>query len=128
MSDTTVTVSIAAVPNYPAVKTEVPSHGFSVNVPNNCAETDGHVGVYGRQLGHNGVPFSPSTQSRTPPDSTFSESFKDGSQEVCVCVCVSIPLFLNPANALTDVPSSTFPLSPLSDLRHQTKGYSPDPR
>lgn len=86
-SDTTVTVSIAAVPNYPAVKTEVPSHGFSVNVPNNCAETDGHVGVFDRQLAHNGVQFSPSTQSRTPPDSTFTESFKDGSQEVCVCVC-----------------------------------------
>ncbi|XP_028421895.1 grainyhead-like protein 1 homolog isoform X2 [Perca flavescens] len=41
--DTTVTVSIAAMPNYPSVKTEVPTHGFSVTVPNNCAETDGHV-------------------------------------------------------------------------------------
>uniref|UniRef100_A0A8C3G6T0 Grainyhead-like transcription factor 1 n=1 Tax=Cyclopterus lumpus TaxID=8103 RepID=A0A8C3G6T0_CYCLU len=81
-SDTTVTVSIAAVPNYPSVKTEMPTHGFSVTVPNNCAETDGHVGVYGRQLTHNTVQFSPSTHSRTPPDSTFSESYKDGSQEV----------------------------------------------
>lgn len=85
-SDTTVTVSIATMPNY--VKTEVPSHGFSVTIPNNCTETDSHVGVFDRQLAHNGVQFSPSTQSRTPPDSTFSESFKDGSQEVCV----SIPL------------------------------------
>uniref|UniRef100_A0A3B4X250 Grainyhead-like transcription factor 1 n=1 Tax=Seriola lalandi dorsalis TaxID=1841481 RepID=A0A3B4X250_SERLL len=82
--DTTVTVSIAAVPNYPPVKTEVPTHGFSVTVPNNCAETDGHVGVFDRQLTHNTVQFSPSTQARTPPDSTFSESFKDGSQEVSV--------------------------------------------
>uniref|UniRef100_A0AAQ5ZZS0 Grh/CP2 DB domain-containing protein n=1 Tax=Amphiprion ocellaris TaxID=80972 RepID=A0AAQ5ZZS0_AMPOC len=81
-SDTTVTVSIAAVPNYPPVKTEVPTHGFSVTVPNNCAETDGHVSVFDRQLTHGTVQFSPSTQSRTPPDSTFSESFKDGSQEV----------------------------------------------
>uniref|UniRef100_A0A3Q1HPZ8 Grainyhead-like transcription factor 1 n=1 Tax=Acanthochromis polyacanthus TaxID=80966 RepID=A0A3Q1HPZ8_9TELE len=80
--DTTVTVSIAAVPNYPPVKTEVPSHGFSVTVPNNCAEPDGHVSVFDRQLTHSTVQFSPSTQSRTPPDSTFSESFKDGSQEV----------------------------------------------
>lgn len=78
-SDTTVTVSIATVPNYPPVKTEVPTHGFSVTVPNNCAETDSHVAVFDRQLAHN-----------TPPDSTFSESFKDGSQEVSV----SIPLFL----------------------------------
>uniref|UniRef100_A0A7N6BSU0 Grh/CP2 DB domain-containing protein n=1 Tax=Anabas testudineus TaxID=64144 RepID=A0A7N6BSU0_ANATE len=69
--DTTVTVSIATVPNYPPVKTEVPTHGFSVTVPNNCAETDSHVAVFDRQLAHN-----------TPPDSTFSESFKDGSQEV----------------------------------------------
>ncbi|XP_049918266.1 grainyhead-like protein 1 homolog [Epinephelus moara] len=80
--DTTVTVSIAAVPNYPPVKTEVPTHGFSVTVPNDCAETDGHVSVFDRQLAHNAVQFSPSTQSRTPPDSTFSESYKDGSQEV----------------------------------------------
>uniref|UniRef100_A0A3Q3JKT0 Grh/CP2 DB domain-containing protein n=1 Tax=Monopterus albus TaxID=43700 RepID=A0A3Q3JKT0_MONAL len=82
--DTTVTVSIAAVPNYPPVKTEVPTHGFSVTVPNNCTETDSHVTVFDRQLTHNTVQFSPSTQSRTPPDSTFSESFKDGSQEVSV--------------------------------------------
>uniref|UniRef100_A0A8C9YLN8 Grainyhead-like transcription factor 1 n=1 Tax=Sander lucioperca TaxID=283035 RepID=A0A8C9YLN8_SANLU len=80
--DTTVTVSIAAMPNYPSVKTEVPTHGFSVTVPNNCAETDGHVSVFERQLTHNTVQFSPNTQSRTPPDSTFSESYKDGSQEV----------------------------------------------
>ncbi|XP_055361810.1 grainyhead-like protein 1 homolog isoform X3 [Betta splendens] len=57
------------VPNY--VKSEVPTHGFSVTVPNNCAETDSHVAAFERQLAHN-----------TPPDSTFSESFKDGSQEV----------------------------------------------
>ncbi|XP_034078162.1 grainyhead-like protein 1 homolog isoform X1 [Gymnodraco acuticeps] len=75
--DTTVTVSVA-VPNFPSVKTEVPSHGFSVTVPNNCSETD----VFNRQLNHNTVQFSPSTQSRTPPDSTYSESYKDGSQEV----------------------------------------------
>uniref|UniRef100_A0A674PHH8 Grainyhead-like transcription factor 1 n=1 Tax=Takifugu rubripes TaxID=31033 RepID=A0A674PHH8_TAKRU len=80
--DTTVTVSIATVPNYPPIKTEVPSHSFSVTMPNNCAETDGHAGVFERQLAHNGVQFSPSTQSCTPPDSTFPESFKDSSQEV----------------------------------------------
>ncbi|XP_077946082.1 grainyhead-like protein 1 homolog isoform X2 [Gasterosteus aculeatus] len=80
--DTTVTVSIAAVPNYTTVKTEGPAHGFSVTVPNNCAETAGHVGVYDRQLAHNVVQFSPGTHTRTPPDSTFSESYKDGSQEV----------------------------------------------
>ncbi|XP_056151874.1 grainyhead-like protein 1 homolog [Lampris incognitus] len=79
--DTTVTVSIAAVPNYTTVKTEMPTHGFSVTVPNSCTEADSHVGVFER-LTHNSVQFSPNTQSRTPPDSTFSESFKDSSQEV----------------------------------------------
>lgn len=80
--DTTVTVSIAAVPNYPLVKTEVPAHGFSVTVPNSCIEADGHVGVFDRQLAHGAVQFSPGTQARTPPDSTFSDSFKDSPQEV----------------------------------------------
>lgn len=113
-SDTTVTVSIATVPNYPPIKTEVPSHGFSVTIPNNCTETDNHVGVYDRQLTHNGVQYSPNTQSRTPPDSTFTESFKDGSQEVCV----SIPLLLNPANALpTTTPLLLLRFPHLSSLR-----------
>uniref|UniRef100_A0A8C6S8W8 Grainyhead-like transcription factor 1 n=1 Tax=Neogobius melanostomus TaxID=47308 RepID=A0A8C6S8W8_9GOBI len=75
--NTTVTVSIAAVPNFGTIKTEVPTHGFSVTVPNNCSETEAHVGVFDRPLSHNAVQFSPSTQVRTPPDTTFSESFKD---------------------------------------------------
>ncbi|XP_043999328.1 grainyhead-like protein 1 homolog isoform X2 [Gambusia affinis] len=80
--DTTVTVSIATVPNYTPVKTEVPAHGFSVTVPNNCSETDGHVGVFERHLAQTVVQCNSSAPSRTPPDSTFSESFKDGSQEM----------------------------------------------
>ncbi|KAA0711277.1 Grainyhead-like protein 1 -like protein [Triplophysa tibetana] len=77
--DTTVTVSIAAVPNYP-VKTENQSHGFSVTVPNpHCSEPDSHAVVFDRQLAHN--QFSPNTQPRTP-DSTFPETFKDGPSEV----------------------------------------------
>ncbi|XP_031436635.1 grainyhead-like protein 1 homolog isoform X2 [Clupea harengus] len=76
---TTVTVSIAAVPNYP-IKTEGPSNGFSVTIPGaQCSEPDSHAGVFERQLAHN--QFSPNTQPRTP-DSTFPENFKDGSQEV----------------------------------------------
>uniref|UniRef100_A0A673LQL3 Grainyhead-like protein 1 homolog n=1 Tax=Sinocyclocheilus rhinocerous TaxID=307959 RepID=A0A673LQL3_9TELE len=69
--DTTVTVSIAPVPNYP-VKTEGPSHGFSVTVPNpHCSEPDSHTVVFDPQLPHN--QFSPNTQPRTP-DSTFPEN------------------------------------------------------
>lgn len=127
-SDTTVTVSIAAVPNYTAVKSEVPGHGFSVSVPNGCAETDSHVSVFERQLAHTGVQFSPSTQSRTPPDSTFSESFKDTSQEVCVivcvcvCVCPTLETLLKPPSRPPALPSS-----PLTRLDRHTKGHSPDP-
>uniref|UniRef100_A0A6Q2X053 Grh/CP2 DB domain-containing protein n=1 Tax=Esox lucius TaxID=8010 RepID=A0A6Q2X053_ESOLU len=77
--DTTVTVSIATVPNYPSVKTEVPAHGFSVTVPNNCSESDSHTLEFARQLTHS--QYSPSTQPRTP-DSTFPETYKDTSQEV----------------------------------------------
>uniref|UniRef100_A0A672KHW4 Grainyhead-like protein 1 homolog n=1 Tax=Sinocyclocheilus grahami TaxID=75366 RepID=A0A672KHW4_SINGR len=69
--DTTVTVSIAPGPNYP-VKTEGPSHGFSVTVPNrHCSEPDNHTVVFDPQLPHN--QFSPNTQPRTP-DSTFPEN------------------------------------------------------
>lgn len=77
--DTTVTVSIAAMPSYP-VKTEEPSHSFSVTVPNpHCSESEGHVVAFDRQLAHS--QFSPNTQPRTP-DSTFPETYKDGGQEV----------------------------------------------
>lgn len=96
LPDTTVTVSIAAVPNYQSIKTEGPGHSFSVSIPSSCAETDGHVGVFDRQLAHNGVQYSPSTQSRTPPDSTFPESFKDSSQEVRVWALATAPLFPSP--------------------------------
>uniref|UniRef100_A0A672RAZ5 Grainyhead-like protein 1 homolog n=1 Tax=Sinocyclocheilus grahami TaxID=75366 RepID=A0A672RAZ5_SINGR len=69
--NTTVTVSIAPAPNYP-VKTEGPSHGFSVTVPNpHCSEPDSHTVVFDPQLPHN--QFSPNTQPRTP-DSTFPEN------------------------------------------------------
>ncbi|XP_018589445.1 grainyhead-like protein 1 homolog isoform X1 [Scleropages formosus] len=78
--DTTVTVSIAAMPGYP-VKTEVPAHGFPVAAPPSahCPEPDGHAVVFDRPLSHS--QFSPSTQPRTP-DSTFPETFKDGTSEV----------------------------------------------
>lgn len=108
LSDTTVTVSIATVPTYAPVKTEGPHHGheFSVTVPNNCNETEGHVGVFNRHLPQNTVQCSPSTQARTPPDSTFTEGFKDGSQEVSV---------------------SVRPLSFTFLLSYQTIEFSPDP-
>ncbi|XP_061072771.1 grainyhead-like protein 1 homolog isoform X1 [Conger conger] len=74
--DTTVTVSIATVPNY-AMKAEGSSHGFTVTAPggSHCPETDGHAGVF------NHSQFSPNPQPRTP-DSTFTESFKDAPHEV----------------------------------------------
>lgn len=92
--DTTVTVSIAAMPSYP-VKTEEPSHAFSVTVPNpHCSEPEGHAVTFERQLGHS--QFSPNTQPRTP-DSTFPETFKDGGQEVGWCFYYSIRHLLFPS-------------------------------
>ncbi|XP_063040214.1 grainyhead-like protein 1 homolog isoform X2 [Engraulis encrasicolus] len=80
--DTTVTVSIAAMPSYPhTIKTEGHS-GFSVTIPNSqCSEPDSHTVVFDRALTHSHSQFSPNAQPRTP-DSTFPETFKDGTQEV----------------------------------------------
>ncbi|KAJ8387801.1 hypothetical protein AAFF_G00149500 [Aldrovandia affinis] len=77
--DTTVTVSIAAVPNY-AMKAEGPAHGFAVATQGgpHCGEGDAHA-AFDRQLNHS--QFSPNPQPRTP-DSTFTETFKDTSHEV----------------------------------------------
>ncbi|KAG9336905.1 hypothetical protein JZ751_002394 [Albula glossodonta] len=78
--DTTVTVSIATVPNY-AIKAEGPAHGFAVASQGggHCAETDTHAVAFDRQLNHS--QFSPNPQPRTP-DSTFTETFKDTSHEL----------------------------------------------
>ncbi|XP_061098086.1 grainyhead-like protein 1 homolog isoform X2 [Conger conger] len=74
--DTTVTVSIAtAAPAYPT-KTEATAHGFPRA---HCSRVDAHSQPIGGQLKHRH--FSPSTQFHAP-DSTFTDPFKDSSQEV----------------------------------------------
>ncbi|KAK6490083.1 grainyhead-like protein 1-like protein [Huso huso] len=83
--DTTVTVSIATVPNY-AMKTEASSHSFMVGNPPgvHCAEPDSRIVVFDRRL--NPDHFSPNPQpqnsQRRTPDSTFTESFKDEADQV----------------------------------------------
>ncbi|XP_041109500.1 grainyhead-like protein 1 homolog isoform X2 [Polyodon spathula] len=83
--DTMVTLSIATVPNY-SMKTEAPSHGFTVGIPPgvHCAEQDSRIVVFDRRL--NPDHFSPNSlpqnSQRKTPDSTFTESFKDEAQEV----------------------------------------------
>ncbi|MGH0149553.1 UNVERIFIED_CONTAM: hypothetical protein FKN15_015510 [Acipenser sinensis] len=87
--DTTVTVSIAAVPNY-AMKTEVSSHSFTVGNPPgvHCAEPDSRIVVFDRRL--NPDHFSPNPQpqnsQRRTPDSTFTESFKNEADQSVVMV------------------------------------------
>ncbi|XP_020943512.1 grainyhead-like protein 1 homolog isoform X2 [Sus scrofa] len=83
--DTTVTVSIAAMPTH-SIKTETQPHGFAVGVPPTVyhPEPPERVVVFDRNL--NTDQFSsgaqpPNAQRRTP-DSTFSETFKEGVQEV----------------------------------------------
>ncbi|KAJ8789920.1 hypothetical protein J1605_021618 [Eschrichtius robustus] len=83
--DTTVTVSIAAMPTH-SIKTETQHHGFAVGIPPAVyhPEPTERVVVFDRNL--NADQFSsgaqpPNAQRRTP-DSTFSETFKEGVQEV----------------------------------------------
>ncbi|NXC84443.1 GRHL1 protein, partial [Cercotrichas coryphoeus] len=83
--DTTVTVSIATMPTH-SIKTETQPHGFAVGIPPGVyhPEPPERVVVFDRNL--NPDQFSSSTQpqssQRRTPDSTFSETFKEGVQEV----------------------------------------------
>ncbi|XP_051689231.1 grainyhead-like protein 1 homolog isoform X2 [Oryctolagus cuniculus] len=85
--DTTVTVSIATMPSHP-IKTEIQPHGFAVGVPPAVyhPEPAERVVVFDRslssdQFGSAAAAQPPNAQRRTP-DSTFSETFKEGVQEV----------------------------------------------
>ncbi|KFO95896.1 Grainyhead-like 1, partial [Calypte anna] len=95
--DTTVTVSIATMPTH-SIKTETQPHGFAVGIPPSVyhPEPPERVVVFDRNL--NPDQFSSNTQpqnsQRRTPDSTFSETFKEGVQEVpretvTVCACVN---------------------------------------
>ncbi|XP_071404453.1 grainyhead-like protein 1 homolog isoform X2 [Pithys albifrons albifrons] len=83
--DTTVTVSIATMPTH-SIKTETQPHGFAVGIPPGVyhPEPPERVVVFDRNL--NPDQFSSNTQpqnsQRRTPDSTFSETFKEGVQEV----------------------------------------------
>ncbi|XP_068867683.1 grainyhead-like protein 1 homolog isoform X3 [Aphelocoma coerulescens] len=83
--DTTVTVSIATMPTH-SIKTETQPHGFAVGIPPTVyhPEPPERVVVFDRNL--NPDQFSSNTQpqnsQRRTPDSTFSETFKEGVQEV----------------------------------------------
>ncbi|KGL83139.1 Grainyhead-like 1, partial [Tinamus guttatus] len=82
--DTTVTVSIATMPTH-SIKTETQPHGFAVGIPPSVyhPEPPERVVVFDRNL--NPDQFSSNTQpqnsQRRTPDSTFSETFKEGVQE-----------------------------------------------
>ncbi|NWS07205.1 GRHL1 protein, partial [Motacilla alba] len=83
--DTTVTVSIATMPTH-SIKTETQPHGFAVGIPPSVyhPEPPERVVVFDRNL--NPDQFNSNTQpqnsQRRTPDSTFSETFKEGVQEV----------------------------------------------
>ncbi|XP_036288447.1 grainyhead-like protein 1 homolog isoform X2 [Pipistrellus kuhlii] len=83
--DTTVTVSIATMPTH-SIKTEAQPHGFAVGVPPAVyhPEPTERVVVFDRNLSadqFSSAAQPPNAQRRTP-DSTFSEPFKEGVQEV----------------------------------------------
>uniref|UniRef100_A0A8C5VPE7 Grainyhead like transcription factor 1 n=1 Tax=Microcebus murinus TaxID=30608 RepID=A0A8C5VPE7_MICMU len=83
--DTTVTVSIATMPTH-SIKTESQPHGFAVGIPPAVyhPEPAERVVVFDRNLStdqFSSAAQPPNAQRRTP-DSTFSETFKEGVQEV----------------------------------------------
>nr|XP_045225744.1 grainyhead-like protein 1 homolog isoform X3 [Macaca fascicularis] len=83
--DTTVTVSIATMPTH-SIKTETQPHGFAVGIPPAVyhPEPTERVVVFDRNLSTDQFSSgaqAPNAQRRTP-DSTFSETFKEGVQEV----------------------------------------------
>ncbi|XP_064412454.1 grainyhead-like protein 1 homolog isoform X2 [Latimeria chalumnae] len=83
--DTTVTVSIAAVPTQ-SIKTETHPHGFTLGIPSSvyCSESAERIVVFDQNLNNDQFSSNPlqSSSQRRTPDSTFSETFKDGEQEV----------------------------------------------
>ncbi|XP_029340176.1 grainyhead-like protein 1 homolog [Mus caroli] len=87
--DTTVTVSIATMPTH-SIKTEIQPHGFAVGIPPAVyhSEPTERVVVFDRSLSTD--QFSSGTQppnaQRRTPDSTFSETFKEGVQESVIMV------------------------------------------
>ncbi|KAM3851109.1 grainyhead-like protein 1 homolog isoform 3-T3 [Vipera latastei] len=83
--DTTVTVSIASMPTH-SIKTETQSHNFTVGIPPNVYHPEAPERVVTLDRSLNTDQFStnsqPQNSQRRTPDSTFSESFKEGVQEV----------------------------------------------
>uniref|UniRef100_A0A8C6XSN9 Grainyhead like transcription factor 1 n=1 Tax=Naja naja TaxID=35670 RepID=A0A8C6XSN9_NAJNA len=83
--DTTVTVSIASMPTH-SIKTETQSHSFTVGIPPNVYHPEAPERVVALDRSLNTDQFStnsqPQNSQRRTPDSTFSESFKEGVQEV----------------------------------------------
>ncbi|XP_078069276.1 grainyhead-like protein 1 homolog isoform X2 [Mustelus asterias] len=80
--DTTVTVSVTTVPTH-SIKTEMNPNNFSVGMPptSYCSELPERSVIYDRNP--HGDHFAPTAQSqRRTPDTTFTETFKPGSQEV----------------------------------------------
>ncbi|XP_029451714.1 grainyhead-like protein 1 homolog isoform X1 [Rhinatrema bivittatum] len=83
--DTTVTVSIATMPTH-SIKTETQPHTFAVGIPPTVyhSEPTERIVVFDRNLNHEqfGASTQPPNAQRRTPDSTFSETFKEGVQEV----------------------------------------------
>uniref|UniRef100_V9KBI6 Grainyhead-like protein 1 n=1 Tax=Callorhinchus milii TaxID=7868 RepID=V9KBI6_CALMI len=75
--DTTVTVSLATIPSH-SIKTEMHPNSFSVGPPLGmyCTEPSERAVIY-----DNFTSPMPSSQRRTP-DTTFTETYKEGAQEV----------------------------------------------
>uniref|UniRef100_UPI00398EDB5F grainyhead-like protein 1 homolog n=1 Tax=Pristiophorus japonicus TaxID=55135 RepID=UPI00398EDB5F len=81
--DTTVTVSVTTVPSH-SIKTEVHPNNYSVGIPPvvYASEHPERVVIYDRNMHGEHFPSTAQSSQRRTPDTTFTETFKEGSQEV----------------------------------------------
>ncbi|ELK29154.1 Grainyhead-like protein 1 like protein [Myotis davidii] len=108
--DTTVTVSIATMPTH-SIKTETQPHGFAVGVPPAVyhPEPAERVLVFDRNLStdqFSSAAQPPNAQRRTP-DSTFSETFKEGVQEVRIFLRNNFEYTLEASKSLRQKPGDS---------------------
>ncbi|XP_067873652.1 grainyhead-like protein 1 homolog [Heterodontus francisci] len=81
--DTTVTVSVTTIPTH-SIKTEINPNNFSVGMPpaSYCSEPPERSVIYDRNTHSDHFTSTAQSSQRRTPDTTFTETFKEGSQEV----------------------------------------------
>ncbi|XP_078256225.1 grainyhead-like protein 1 homolog isoform X2 [Rhinoraja longicauda] len=81
--DTTVMVSVTTVPPH-SIKTESHPNNYSVGIPpaSYCGEPPERIVIYDRNMHTDHFTSNAQSSQRRTPDTTYTETFKEGSQEV----------------------------------------------